>query len=643
MMVEPASDTPRIMLVEDERIVAFHLRQQLQKLGYTVPAVVASGEKALQQIEEHKPDLVLMDIHIEGAIDGIETAARIPTDYHIPVIYLTAYSEDSTVARARATRPYGYLLKPFSERELHATIQMALERRAAEIALKLTEDRLRQAQKMEVVGQLAGGVAHDFNNLLAIIQGNLELVRERVGHDGEIRDMVDDALKAAGRGATLTQQLLAYSRRQPLAPKRLALDRLISGLTGMLRRMLGETIEVRTEVARNLREVRVDPNQLESALMNLAVNARDAMPDGGTITIEATNAVLDEGYASSHAEVAPGDYVMIAVTDTGRGMSREIAARALEPFFTTKPVGQGTGLGLSMVFGFVKQSRGHLKIYSEPGHGTTVKLYLAAEASPGADDAPVVEVAPAASAGKEEIILVVEDDASVRKLALRMLAGLGYRAWEAEDAAAALRILEGPERIDLLLTDVVLPGAMGGTALARLARERRPGLGVLYMSGYTANAIMHNGVLDEGVHLLTKPFGKQELARKLREVLEAGRPAKRLLVMDDEPAFAAFVERAAVGLGFAVETLTRAASFKETCLAFNPTVILLDIVMPDIDGVELVRWLAARGSKARVIVVSGYSPQYGRAAETLGVAGGLSSVVVLQKPLSLAALQAALQ
>jgi CheY-like chemotaxis protein/two-component sensor histidine kinase len=642
MMAGGLAASPRIMLVEDERIVAFHLRQQLQKLGYHVPAAVASGEKALRQIEEHKPDLILMDIHIEGEIDGIETAARIPEDYHIPVVYLTAYSEESTVARARATRPYGYLLKPFSERELHATIQMALERRAAEIALKLTEDRLRQAQKMEVVGQLAGGVAHDFNNLLAIIQGNLELVRERTG-DAEIREMLDDALKAAGRGATLTQQLLAYSRRQPLAPKRLVLDRLIADLSGLLRRMLGETIQVRAEVARDLRAVRVDPNQLESALLNLAVNARDAMPEGGRITIEAANAVLDEGYAADHAEVVPGSYVMIAVTDTGRGMSKDVAARALEPFFTTKPVGQGTGLGLSMVFGFVKQSQGHLKIYSEPGHGTTVKLYLAAEAGGGADETPPEAASPAAGAGKGEVVLVVEDDPSVRKLALRMLAGLGYRALEAEDAGAAMRLLEGEARIDLLLTDVVLPGAMGGTALARAARERRPGLGVLYMSGYTANAIVHNGVLDEGVHLLTKPFGRQELAAKLREVLAAAPVAKRLLVVDDEPDFAAFVERVAASLGYVVETVTRAAKFQESCTRFQPTVIVLDVVMPETDGVELVRWLATQGSKARVIIASGYSPHYAKAAEALGLAGGLSSIVTLRKPVSLTDLQAALR
>ncbi len=382
-----------------------------------------------------------------------------------------------------------------------------------------TEEQLRQAQKMEAIGQLTGGVAHDFNNLLAIIQGNLELIKERIETDPRLSEMAGDALRATERGAVLTQHLLAYSRQQPLEPHVLALESVVADLTSMLSRTLEETIQVEASIAPDIWKVRIDPHQLENSLLNLAVNARDAMPAGGKLTIEASNSILDELYAAENADVTPGNYVMIAVTDTGVGMSSETIGRAFEPFFTTKTVGRGTGLGLSMVYGFVKQSGGHIKIYSEIGHGTTVKLYLpsAQEETAAAHALRREAVVPKGNQG--EVILVVEDDAAVRKLAIRLLTELGYETISAEDGGAALKILETDARIDLLFTDVVMPGGMNGPALARKAQIHRPDLRVLYMSGYTKNAILHNGELDEGVHLLAKPFRKIDLATKVRDAL----------------------------------------------------------------------------------------------------------------------------
>jgi CheY-like chemotaxis protein len=305
-----------------------------------------------------------------------------------------------------------------------------------------------------------------------------------------------------------------------LAPKPVDIAVLIAGMTDLLRRALGETIEVRTHMAPALWPSRIDPNELEHAMLNLAVNARDAMPSGGSLSIEAENTHLDAAYAENNLEVKPGAYVMIAITDTGAGMSKDVIDHVFEPFFTTKPVGQGSGLGLSMVYGFVKQSGGHIKLYSEPGHGTTIKLYLPRVAE-HREAEPAVQEAPIAADPKSEVVLVVEDDPDVRKLVLGMVESLGYRTVSAIDGPSALEALERIGKIDLLFTDVVLPRGMNGAVLAKTAQERQAGLRVLYMSGYTRNAILHNGALDEGVQLITKPFRKADLALKLREVLSA--------------------------------------------------------------------------------------------------------------------------
>ena len=389
--------------------------------------------------------------------------------------------------------------------------------------LRAAEAQLRHAQRLEAIGKLTGGVAHDFNNLLAIIHGNLELLDEGTAESSPLKQLVQDALRAAKRGASLTDQLLAYSRQQPLSPDIVRIGDLLLEMSELLERTLGATIAIRSDIVADLWPARIDPNQLANAILNLAVNARDAMPEGGKLTIEASNTTLDQDYADRNAEVLPGPYVLVALTDTGTGMSTEVMERALEPFFTTKEVGQGSGLGLSMVYGFAKQSNGHLKIYSEPGRGTTVRLYL--PKAEGDCKTPVKpdesHAIPASPAG--EAILVVEDDPMVRALAVRILAGLGYRTFEASDGATATAVLDSAGPVDLLLTDVVLPRGMSGPQLARQVQARFPGLQVLYMSGYTRNAIIHNGVLDQGVHLLTKPFLKQELALAVRNRLDRGR------------------------------------------------------------------------------------------------------------------------
>jgi PAS domain S-box-containing protein len=390
------------------------------------------------------------------------------------------------------------------------------------------EEQLRQAQKMEAIGQLTGGVAHDFNNLLQVVLGNLDALGRRIGELGDTptahdwRQLTDAAVRGAERGAVLTRRLLAFSRQQPLAPKPTDVNKLVVGMSDLLRRSLGEAITVDSATARELWLVSVDASQLESAVLNLAVNARDAMPTGGKLTIETANVFLDEAYAAAHDDVAPGEYVLMAVTDTGVGMAKEVLVKAFDPFFTTKEVGQGTGLGLSQVYGFVKQSGGHAKIYSESGEGTTVKLYLPRlhiEAEV-AESRAASASAPRSQAG--EIVLLVEDDDDVRAATGEMLRELGYGVVAAEDGAAALRLLEHRPDIHLLFTDVGLPGGMNGSQLADAVRARRPRLPVLFTSGYERNALVHHGRLDPGTDLLVKPFTYAALASKLRQVLEIG-------------------------------------------------------------------------------------------------------------------------
>ena len=420
-------------------------------------------------------------------------------------------------------------LRAFAESLEEAVRTRTQELEAENEARRKAEESLRQAQKMEVVGQLTGGVAHDFNNLLTIVLGGLDTIGRQLPalaqspaavRIARARDMAVDGAK---RAAILTSRLLAFSRRQPLEPKPIDSNKLIMSIGELLHRTLGEQIALETVVGGGLWRLHADSNQLENSLLNLALNARDAMPGGGKVTIEGANCYLDEAYVTDLPEpVEPGQYVMIAVSDTGAGMDKATAEKAFEPFFTTKDVGKGTGLGLSQVYGFVRQSSGHVRIYSEPGEGTTVKIYLPRHI--GELEIPAArKLSPATPrAIGDELILVVEDNDAVRAHTVEILGELGYRVLEAAHGTAGLNIIEKRDDIDLVFTDIVMPGGMNGRQLADMARLLRPNLRVLFTTGYTRNAVVHHGRLDPGVQLLAKPFSFEELAVKVRAMLDEG-------------------------------------------------------------------------------------------------------------------------
>jgi PAS domain S-box-containing protein len=471
---------------------------------------------------------------------------------------------------------------------------------------------LGQAQKLDAIGKLTGGVAHDFNNVLQVVGSNLQLLQRQLG--GEQRRLVDSALAAADRGAKLSTQLLAFARRQPLQPVTFDANRRVQDMGDLLRRSLGELVELETVLAAGLWPAQADPHQLENVLLNLAINARDAMPEGGKLTIETCNAVLDDGYAAKVDDVRPGQYVMLAVSDTGTGMPPEVAARAFEPFFTTKPEGKGTGLGLSMAYGFAKQSGGHIRIYSEPGHGTTVRLYLprsqeaeAAQAPPSSAEPPV---------GGTETVLVVEDDPEVQEVALRMLQDLGYRTLCASNGEAALRVLQSHPQVDLLFTDVVMPGPLKSPEVARRARETVPGLAVLYTSGYTQNAIVHGGRLDPGVELLSKPYRLEQLARKVRKVLDARRPeagaaaaapaVPRVLLVEDEEALRTAAQELLALLGIPAVTAGSAEEAERLLQRHAFDVLVTDVSLPGMDGIQLALRAARRNPALKIVFATGY-------------------------------------
>ena len=541
------------------------------------------------------------------------------------------------------------------------------QRIAAAVAERAeAEAQLRQAQKMEAIGKLTGGVAHDFNNVLQVIGGNLQLLANDVAGNFRAEQRLQTALGGLSRGSKLAAQLLAFGRRQPLAPKVVNLGRLIRAIDDMLRRALGEGIEIETIVAGGLWNTFIDVAQVENAILNLAINSRDAMEGHGKLTIEVGNSFLDDDYAARHADVAAGQYVMLAVTDTGSGIPTEIIDHVFEPFFTTKPEGQGTGLGLSMVYGFVKQSGGHIKIYSESGHGTTIRIYLP-RARQHEDLETNTETGPLT--GGTETILVVEDDEDVRTTVVEMLSELGYRVLKAKDAQSALAIVESGVPIDVLFTDVVMPGAMRSPELARKARERLPNIAVLFTSGYTENAVVHGGRLDDDIDLLSKPYTREALARRLRHAVRNQQqgaltqkppprpheptnqvtpinnqviPTKddqrsvKILLVEDDVIIRQSTTDMLEALGHHVLTATSAAEALHILKSNDVEVLVTDIGLPGISGHELASQAKAAKPSLVVVFASGYEalPMENRTIDGEGI--------LLRKPYDQHALKYAL-
>jgi PAS domain S-box-containing protein len=455
-----------------------------------------------------------------GEVRWVQDRARVIYDEHGEALRLDGVVSDITEQKqAQAFLQHAQALLEAEVQEKTAELTKANEALRTEIdERQRMEAALRQAQKMEAVGQLTGGVAHDFNNLLTVILGNLQLLEARLTDDPLLHKLVLAATRGAQRGSELIRKLMAFSHPQPLQPGDIDLNPILAGMIEILRRTLGEHIEVQIPQNPGLWTALADPVQVETAILNLAINARDAMPDGGALRLEAANVTIDQARLPGEPYLRPGEYVMLTVSDSGTGMPPEIASRAFEPFFTTKPAGKGSGLGLSMVYGFAKQSGGYVTLQSEAGQGTAVRFYLP-RAKEGAAHVEKTRHSsePERSGGR---VLVVEDDAAVREIAVRFLRELGCQVREAQDGLAALALLAQGQAVDLLFTDLILPGGLSGAELAREAQRLRPGIRVLYTSGYPRNVLVHDGKLDEGVYLLSKPYSREELARAMRKVVE---------------------------------------------------------------------------------------------------------------------------
>ncbi|GHG77445.1 response regulator [Comamonas sp. JC664] len=617
----------------------------LDRVFTTGEAFVGRGMRVFLQ---RTPDDTLTESHVDLVYQPI-----VEPDGSISGIFVQGHDITEQKRAQDELRQYKDHLEDLVRERTRALEESEAERRQ-------TEAVLRQAQKMEAVGKLTGGVAHDFNNLLQVIGGNLQLLLRDVGDNTQAQRRLTTAIGAVERGARLSSQLLAFARRQPLNPTVINLGRLVRGMDDLLRRALGEDVELETIIGGGLWNTFVDPNQLENVILNLAINARDAMDGQGKLTVEAGNAMLDDHYSQMHPDVAAGQYVLLAISDTGCGMSSEVMERAFEPFFTTKPEGRGTGLGLSMVYGFVKQTGGHVKIYSEVGHGTTIKIYLPRSLQA---EMPRAEVITEPVEGGSETLLVVEDDAEVRATAVEMLTELGYRVLKASDGQSALAVIQSGIPIDLLFTDVVMPGPVRSPELARQAKALSPDLEVLFTSGYTENAIVHGGRLDPGVQLLSKPYRREDLARKIRQLLAARqqriterealnpprltpppvstpavekRQLRILLVEDDENILIPACELLET-LGHTVTAATSAEQALPLLASREFDLLFTDVSLPGQSGIELARQACQDAPALRVIIASGHGNNLG--ADDLGA---LAGATLLPKPYGITQLEQAL-
>jgi signal transduction histidine kinase len=509
----------RVLIVEDNERDAALLIRELKRGGYDLAFErVETPEAMAAAIEQQVWDLVISDYAMPrfGAPAALAMVRKAGLD--LPFIIVSGTVGEDVAVEAMRAGACDFMSKGEFTRLLPA-IDRELREAALRADHRAIENHLRQAQKVEAIGQLTGGIAHDFNNLLGVIVGNLDMLLETLKTDAARAEMASGALNAALRGAELTKRLLAVARQQPLSARVIDLNERLPGMIAMLRRTLGEDIHISASLADGLWPARADPSQVEDTLLNLAINARDAMPNGGALSIETANVALDERYVATHTEAMPGDYVMLSVTDTGVGMPPEVIERATEPFYTTKPPGKGTGLGLSMIYGFAKQSDGHLGIYSEVGVGTTVKLYLpraqSIDAGSDSDSPGGAELEPGG-----ESIAVVDDNPELRKVAVRRLTSLGYKCREAENGPTALMLFESGERFDLLFTDIGLPDGISGYELAKLAQQRQPWLKVLFTTGYAKVQKRKGDEAQEAVPMLRKPYRGKELAEKVRTVLD---------------------------------------------------------------------------------------------------------------------------
>lgn len=630
-----SNTTMSIFMMDDRQHCVFMNRAAEKLTGYTFEET--QGRPLHDVIHHTHPDgrhFPIEDCEIDRAFpedhqtQGEETFVHKDGSFY-PVGFTASPMKDEsgkTVGTVIEVRDISDVLKArhaeaeFTN-ELNARVEEALAQRDR------LEAQLVQSQKMEAVGQLTGGVAHDFNNLLQVIGSNLQLLLKGLSASDPNRKFAENAMTGVSRGAKLTAQLLAFGRQQPLEPKPSNVGRLLRGMDDMLRRTLGEAIEIETVIAGGLWNCLVDPVQLENVILNLAINARDAMNHRGKLTIEAGNASLDDAYVEAHPQVVAGQYVMIAVTDTGTGIAPEIIDKVFEPFFTTKATGEGTGLGLSMVYGFIRQSGGHIKIYSEEGHGTTVRVYL--RRTREKDQSQPVQPMTETPKGHGEVVLIVEDDPAVREAAVDVLRDLGYTVLTAETADSALVVVNSGVKIDVLFTDVVMPGNLRSPELVRKAKELLPELGVLFTSGYTQNAIVHAGRLDEGIDLLSKPYTRERLAQKIHEILTRRASPERLdegnadidngehtlrrglrvLLVEDEALIRMATADMLTDMGCEVVEAGSVAEATDRLSNEDFHVLLADLGLPDGHGMDLVRRVAESFPDIAVIIASGADPR----------------------------------